>query len=235
MNTSGSAVPVKGRLARKFRAYFFTGLLVLVPLGLTYSIIKLLFLAIDDILSDSVSKFILAKFGFEIDQQQVPGIGIVTLLLIIFVTGVIARNYLGKKLVDFGDQIVQRIPLINRVYLAMKQISQAFFSSRSEVIKKPVLFEFPRKGMYSIGFYTQDVHWPLRNSVKQDLAAIFMPTTPNPTTGFLIFLPKSELMEIDLSVEEALKLVISGGIISPMDKSDPKTESKSPNPPAVLM
>lgn len=235
MNVADPVISTKGSLAKKLRSYFFTGLLVLVPLGLTYSIIKLLFLAIDDILSDTVSKFILEKFGFEIGQRQIPGIGFVTLILIIFATGLIARNYLGKKVVDFGDQIVERIPLINRVYSAMKQISQAFFSTRSEVIKKPVLFEFPRKGMYSIGFYTQDVQGPLKKSAKQDLAAIFMPTTPNPTTGFLIFLPKSELIEIDLSIEEALKLVISGGIISPSDRNDSETESTTPSPSAVFM
>ncbi len=226
---------MKGSLAKNLRAYFFTGLLVLVPLGLTYSIIKLLFLAIDDILSDTVSKFILEQFGVELGQRQIPGIGFATLLIIIFATGVIARNYFGKKIVDFGDQIVQRIPLINRVYNATKQISQAFFSPKRDVIKRPVLFEYPRKGMYTIGFYTQDARGVFYNALNQELATIFLPTTPNPTTGFLLLVPKADLIEINLTIEEALKLVISGGIIVPADSNEPvATDKISNSPPANL-
>lgn len=218
MTVLESAAP-KDSVAKKIRAYFFTGLLVLVPLGLTYSIIKLLFLAIDDILSDTVSTFILERFGVKIAEKQIPGIGVITLVLIILVTGVIAKNYIGKRIVDFGDQLLQKIPLINRVYVATKQISEAFFSPKRGIIKKPVLFEFPRKGMYSIGFYTEEARGPVNRALQQDSAAIFLPTTPNPTTGYLVFVPKSEIIELDMSIEEALKLVISGGIISPADQN----------------
>lgn len=213
--------------AKRIRAYFLTGLLVLVPLGLTYSIIKLLFLAIDDILSDTVSKYVLETFGFQLGARQIPGIGIAALLIIIVVTGVVARNYFGKKLVDLGDQTLQKIPLINRVYSATKQISQAFFSPTHGVIKKPILFEFPRKGMYSIGFYTQDARGPLSTALGKDFATIFLPTTPNPTTGYLLIVPKSELIELDLSIEDALKVVISGGILSPSETRNRKSNASS--------
>ncbi|MFQ5771483.1 MAG: DUF502 domain-containing protein, partial [bacterium] len=126
-----------------------------------------------------------------------------------------ARNYFGRKIVNFGDKIVQRIPLINRVYGAIKQISQAFFTSKREVFKKPILFEYPRRGIYSIGFYTQDTRGPVQEALDEDVVSIFLPTTPNPTSGFLLFVPKSEIIELNLTIEEALKLVISGGAIVP--------------------
>lgn len=213
MSDSKPLVP-KGGIGKKFRAYFLTGLLVLVPLALTYFIIKLLFISIDDILNDYVSR-LLFNLGLETGRQPIPGIGFVTLIVLIFFTGVLARNYFGRKLVDFGDRIVQGIPLINRVYGATKQISQAFFSAKREVFKKAVLFEYPRKGIYSIGFYTQDTRGAVQNVLEDDVVSIFLPTTPNPTSGFLLFVKKTEIVELDLPIEEALKLVISGGAIVP--------------------
>jgi uncharacterized membrane protein len=214
----------KGGIGRRIRAYFLTGLLVVVPLGLTYFIIKLLFIAIDDILSDRISSLILQQFGVRLGEQQIPGIGIITLLVIIFITGVLARNYFGRKIVDLGDRVVERIPLINRVYGATKQLSTAFFSSKREVFKKPILFEYPRKGIYSIGFYTQDTRGPAQDALDPDVVSVFLPTTPNPTSGFLLFVPKTDVYDLDLTIEEALKLIISGGAIVPVKPSNnPKT------------
>lgn len=203
----------KGGIGKQIRAYFFTGLLVLVPLVLTGYIIWNLFLAIDGILREIVYTFILEQFGIRF--VQIPGIGFITLILLIILTGVLARNYFGRKLVDLGDQFVGRIPLINRVYNAIKQISHAFLSSKREVFKKAVLFEYPRKGIYSIGFYTQDTRGSVQDAIETDMVSIFLPTTPNPTSGFLLFVPKTDIIELDLTIEEALKLVISGGAIVP--------------------
>jgi len=210
----------KGGIGKKFRAYFLTGLLVLVPLAVTYFIIKLLFLSIDDILNDFVSR-LLYRFGLEIGGRRIPGIGFITLILIITFTGLFTRNYFGKKLVDLGDRLMQRIPLINRVYGATKQISQAFFSAKREVFKKAVLFEYPRKGIYSIGFYTQDTRGSVQDALEDDVVSVFLPTTPNPTSGFLLFVKKAEMVELDLTIEEALKLVISGGAIVPDANKNP--------------
>ncbi len=217
----------KGGIGKKVRAYFFTGLLVLVPLVLTGYIIWNLFLAIDGILRGFAYNFILERFGVEIAKQQVPGIGFITLILIIILTGIIARNYFGRKIVNFGEKIVQRIPLINRVYGAIKQISHAFFSTKREVFKKPILFEYPRKGIYSIGFYTQDTRGVVQDALDVDVVSIFLPTTPNPTSGFLLFVPKAEITELDLSIEEALKLVISGGAIVPLESKNEDISTQS--------
>ena len=104
---------------------------------------------------------------------------------------------------------------MNKIYKAIDQISQAFFSDKREIFKKTVLVEYPRKGMYSIGFYTQDTHGPVQDALPEDVISIFLPSTPNPTTGFLLFVPKKDVITLDLSVEEALKLVISAGAIVP--------------------
>ncbi|MFQ5652004.1 MAG: DUF502 domain-containing protein [bacterium] len=209
----------KGGFGRKIRAYFFTGLVVLVPLVLTTYIIWNLFLAIDGILRQVVSDLLQEQFGVTFAKKQIPGIGFVTLVLIIITTGILARNYFGRTIVSFGERIVQRIPLINRVYGAIKQISQAFFASQREVFKKAVLFEYPRKGIYSIGFYTQDTRGPVQESLETDMVSIFLPTTPNPTSGFLLFVPKTDIIELNLTIEEALKLVISGGAVVPNEKT----------------
>lgn len=216
----------RGGIGRRLRAYFFTGLLVVVPLGLTYFIIRFLFVAIDDILSETVSAFIREQFGLTLGIRQIPGIGIVTLLLIIILTGIVARNYFGRKLVNLGDKFVERIPLINRIYVATKQISKAFLSSKREVFQKAILFEYPRKGVYSIGFYTQDTRGPVQQALDDDVVSVFLPTTPNPTSGFLLFVQKSEIVELDLTIEEALKLVISGGAIVPSRVTNQKKMSK---------
>ena len=215
----------RGSIGRRMRAYFFTGLLVLVPLVLTGYIIWNLFLAIDGILRQFAYDFILERFGGTIGERQVPGIGFLTLIIIIVLTGIIARNYFGRKIVNFGDGIVQRIPLINRVYSAIKQISEAFFASKREVFQKPILFEYPRKGIYSIGFYTQDTRGPVQDALDHDVVSVFLPTTPNPTSGVLLFVPKSEVREVDLSIEEALKLVISGGAIVPSEPAEARVSS----------
>ncbi|MFQ5640860.1 MAG: DUF502 domain-containing protein [bacterium] len=204
----------KGGIGRRIRGYFLAGLLVLVPAVLTGFIIWKLFLAVDGILRPFAHKYILAPFGIELGKQF-PGIGFITLTLLILITGAIARNYFGKKIVSLGDNIVDRIPLINRVYGAIKQISHAFFTTKREVFKKAILFEYPRKGIYCIGFYTQDTRGTVQDVLDADVVSIFLPTTPNPTSGFLLFVPKSEIIELDLSIEEALKLVISGGAIVP--------------------
>ncbi len=195
--------------ARRFRNYFVTGMLVLVPISLTVYIINLLFTAIDGILDDYVYAF------FPLGDQKIPGLGFIALVILILAVGAAARNYIGKKVIDVGDRVVTRIPIINRIYATIQQISQAFLGEHREVFKKAVLFEYPRKGIYSIGFYTQDTKGVVQDSLPEDVVSIIVITVPNPTSGFLLFVPKDQITELDLPVEEALKLVISGGSIVP--------------------
>lgn len=205
----------KGSFARRFRAYFGTGLLVLVPITLTIYIIYQLFLSIDGILRGVIFRFLRTQIGIPMGDHPIPGIGFIALIFLIAGVGLLARTFLVKKLIELGDSIVTRIPIINRIYTTIQQISQAFLSEKREVFKKAVLFEYPRQGIYSIGFFTQDTKGLIQDSLDEDVVSVFVPTTPNPTSGYLLFVPKTQIIELDMPVEEALKLVISGGAIIP--------------------
>lgn len=200
---------------KKLRTYFLTGLLVLTPIVLTIFIIWKLFFAIDGLLQGFISKHILTRIGFQVTDKPLTGLGFISIILLILLTGFFAKNYVGKKILSWGDVLVAKIPIINRVYMAIQQISQAFLSEKSEVFEKAVLIEYPRKGIYSIGFFTQDTKGEVQNKLDVDVVSIFLPTTPNPTSGFLLFVPKKDTITLEMPVEDALKLVISGGAIVP--------------------
>ena len=200
---------------KRFQRYFVTGLLVLVPFTLTVYILIQLFLAVDGILEEFVYDIIRKQIGLNIGDSPVPGLGFITLIILITTVGIATRNYFGRQLIHFGEFVVSRLPIVNRIYITIQQISNAFFGEQREVFKSAVLFEYPRKGIYSIGFFTQDTRGIVQESIDHDVVSIFVPTTPNPTSGYLLFVPKNEVIELDMPVEEALKLVISGGAIAP--------------------
>jgi uncharacterized membrane protein len=210
---------------KKIRTYFITGLLVLTPLVLTIFIIWKLFIGIDGLLQGFISNM-LERVGVPATQY---GLGFISVILLILLTGLIARNYFGRKVIKLGENVLSKIPLISRIYMAIQQISNAFLSEKREVFKKAVLIEYPRKGIYSIGFFTQDTRGEVQERLNRDVVSVFLPTTPNPTSGFLLFVPKSDVTELDISIEEALKLVISGGAIVPSSKYKGKLEVPTKN------
>lgn len=199
-------------LSKRLRTYFATGLLVLVPITLTVFIIYRLFLAIDGILRDVIFEVL------SVGDHPIPGLGFITLVLLIIGTGAVARNIIGRKIIGIGETVFKRVPIINRIYITIQQISQAFLGEHREVFKKAVLFEYPRRGIYSVGFYTQDTKGVVQDSLDEDVVSIIVITVPNPTSGFLLFVPKNQIIELDMPVEEALKLVISGGSIVPQSR-----------------
>jgi len=199
---------------KKIKTYFLTGLLVLIPLVITIFIIWKLFIAIDGLLQ-GVIRNLLVRIGIPVTNI---GLGFISVILLILLTGMIARNIIGRKIIKFGEMVLTRIPLINRIYIAIQQISNAFLSEKREVFKKAILIEYPRKGIFSIGFFTQDTKGEVQDRLNKDVVSVFLPTTPNPTSGFLLFVPKTDIIELDMTIEEALKLVISGGAIVPSSK-----------------
>ncbi len=205
------------KFTAKVKGYFLAGLLVLVPISLTVYIIYELFLAIDGILKQVVFVIIRESFG-TINLRPIPGVGFVTLVLLILGTGMAARSYFGKKLVEVGDRAVTRIPIISRIYSTVQQLSQAFFGEQREFFKKAVLVPFPGPNMWRLGFYMQDVRGEIPEVLNQDVVAVFVPSTPNPTGGYLVFFAKSEVIELEMSVEEALHMIISGGTVLPKKK-----------------
>ena len=208
---------------KKVKSYFITGLLVLTPIVLTIFIIWKLFVAIDGLLRGVIRNMVLERFGL---PDTIYGLGFISVIVLILLTGMVARNYAGRKVLKLGEDIMRGIPLINRIYLAIQQISNAFFSEKREVFIKAVLIEYPRKGIHSIGFFTQDTRGEVQDRLDQDVVSVFLPTTPNPTSGFLLLVPKTDVIELDMSIEEALKLVISGGAIVPSSKYKMKIEDR---------
>ncbi|MBN1153950.1 DUF502 domain-containing protein [candidate division KSB1 bacterium] len=195
---------------KKIKIYFLTGLVVLGPFVATMFLISWLFTKIDSLLKGFIGGF-LARFGLD----PIPGLGFISVILIIVFTGIVARNYVGKKVLAIGDMIVTKIPLINRIYIAIQQISQAFLSEKREVFKEAVLIPYPRQGLYSIAFFTQDTKGEIQKLLDHDVVSVFLPTTPNPTSGFLLFVPKKDVIRLSMSIEDAMKLIISGGAIIP--------------------
>lgn len=193
---------------KKLWAYFWTGLLVLSPAVITVWISGKLFVAIDGILGRFFGRFF---------PYRIPGLGFVTLIALFLLTGMLARNVIGRTLIRWSDQMLTRIPLMNRIYIAVQQISQALLSEKRAAFQRAVLIEYPRKGLYCIGFLTSNVPKELEEKLHTKAVSVFVPTTPNPTSGFLLLVPREEIVLLDMNIEEALKLVISGGTVMPMD------------------
>ena len=201
-------------MIRRLRTYFFTGILVTTPIALTIYIFWKLFKGLDSILIDVINSLI-TPFGLKPYHGHIPGLGIIVMVILVILAGALARNYVGNKLFKLGDWLVTRIPLISKIYIAIRQLFEAIFSERREVFKQAVLFEYPRKGSYSIGFITQDTRGEIQDRIDEDVYSVFLPTTPNPTSGYLLFIPKKDVTLLDMPIEEALKLIISGGAIVP--------------------
>jgi uncharacterized membrane protein len=156
----------------------------------------------------------------------VPVASLVLLVVLIVVTGFVARNILGSRLLGLGESLVARIPIIRRIYTAVRQISHALLADQQQAFRRVVMFEYPRKGVWSIGFVTAETHQGMSPLDRSDPSYhIFLPTTPNPTSGYLLIVPKEECVDLDMPVQEALKLVISGGAVIPENHPDPRRDT----------
>ncbi|MFT5396391.1 MAG: putative membrane protein [Gammaproteobacteria bacterium] len=193
------------------RKYIIAGLLVWLPLAATVVIVKLVVDLLDNIVLLFPPEYQpTAVLGFSI-----PGFGIVLAISILLVTGMLAANLFGRRLVEFWEAILNRIPLVRSIYSSVKQISTTILDSNGKSFRKVVMLQYPRKGIWSIGFLTnEDVSTDI-DGLNEDLAAVFVPTTPNPTSGFIIMVPRDDITELDMSVEEGFKFIISMGVIIP--------------------
>jgi uncharacterized membrane protein len=206
---------------RKIKLNLVAGLLVLLPLYLTYVILVQIFLFIDGIFNQLATRALVTALNIPISEDQVIyGLGIITLLVLVFFTGWIARNYFGNRLISWFNARLEHIPIVRAVYKTFRQISEAIFSGKREAFKKPVLIQYPREGLYTLAFMTHATGGRIEDILDTECISVFLPSTPNPTTGFLIFVPKSQVIDVDLTTEEAMKLIISGGVISSEDMPD---------------
>ncbi|MGI4849172.1 MAG: DUF502 domain-containing protein [Janthinobacterium lividum] len=193
------------------RKYFITGLLVLVPLAITLWVLNLIISTMDQsLLLLPASWQPEAVFGF-----RIPGMGTILTLLIIFLVGLGTRNFVGKKLVWAWERVLTRIPVVSSIYSSVKQVSDTLFSSSGNAFRKAVLVEYPRKGCYTIAFLTGVPGGDVRNHLVGDFISIYIPTTPNPTSGFFLMVPRADAIELDMNVDEALKYIVSMGVVSP--------------------
>lgn len=203
------------------KSYIITGLLVWLPVLVTFLVIRF----IVDLLDTTVSILPTAYQPQSLLGFNVPGLGVVLSVLIVIFTGMLMTNFLGKKLFNFWEALVDRIPLVRSIYNAVKQVATTIFSTDGQPFRSVYLVEYPRKGMWSIAFQTGSAADEIEEKVEEEMMTIFIPTTPNPTSGFLMMVPKSEAILLKMSVDQALKLVISLGVVQPakLPKSDLKS------------
>ena len=194
------------------RKYIIAGLLVWLPLAATVAIIKLVIDLLDGLILLLPSDYQPANvLGF-----SVPGYGIVLAIAILLLTGMLAANLFGRRLVEFWEAVLNRIPLVRTIYKSVKQISTTLLDSDGKSFRKVIMLEYPRKGVWSIGFLTNPhVINELEQTDNTDMVAVFVPTTPNPTSGFILMVPHEEIVELDMTIEEGFKFIISMGVIIP--------------------
>jgi uncharacterized membrane protein len=220
-----AAIPLRPALFARLRAYFFAGVLVTAPMGITIYLAWSVVSWIDE----SVLPFIPAQYNPETYLPfSLPGIGLVVLLIFLTAIGAITAGMVGRMVVGYGERVLSRMPVIRSVYSATKQIFETMLAKKSTAFREVVLVEFPRTGMWSIGFITGVTEGEVQELTDEDVLNVYIPTTPNPTSGYLCFVARSEAYPLSMSVEEGIKMVVSGGLVIPPDRRPPEERKKPP-------
>ncbi len=194
-----------------FKSVFLTGLLVLVPLAITLWVLNLVIGTMDQTL-------LLLPESWRPERMfhmRLPGLGAVLTLAFIFGVGLLTHNFIGQKLVEWWNVLVRRIPIVGPLYGSIQQVSDTLLSSNGNAFRKALLIEYPRKGSWTIAFLTGIPGGDVVNHLQEDHVSVYVPTTPNPTSGFFLMVPKSEVVELDMTVDAALKYIVSMGVVAP--------------------
>ena len=192
------------------KRYFIAGVLVILPLLITIYILVVFFQFVDGILDRFINNYLREFLGF-----YIPGLGLILVLITIFLVGFLTTHFLGRRLYLILDKTLRKFPLVRHIYPAAKQIIGFLFASQQQRFKKVVLVEYPRRSIWSIGFITNEGFQEIRQKTKRDLLNIFIPSSPGPLTGFFTLIPRKEVIFLDIAVEDAIKLVVSGGLVNP--------------------
>jgi uncharacterized membrane protein len=196
---------------KRLRRYLVAGLLVWRPLAVTFILLKFLIEQMDKTLKIVPAKFLPeAWLGFPI-----PGLGLVLTILVLILTGLLAANIVGRSAFNLWESMLIRIPIVRTIYSAVKKFSEVVFSDSGQSFKKVLLIQYPRKGLYSFAFQTASMLEEVQARTAEDVVCVFLPTTPNPTSGFIIMVPREDIIELDMEVDEALKMIISLGVVVP--------------------
>jgi uncharacterized membrane protein len=197
------------------KKYLITGLLIWIPLVITIWVLKVIFDALDQSL-------LLLPAEYRTESwlgMHIPGLGAILTVLVVFLTGVFATNFFGARLVLLWHEVLHRIPVVNSIYSSVKQISDTLFSSSGEAFRKALLVQWPREGMWTIAFLTGTPGGDVAQHLPPDCVAVYVPTTPNPTGGYFVIVQRKDVIELDMSVDQALKYVISMGVVPPANGS----------------
>jgi uncharacterized membrane protein len=210
---------------KRLRRYIVAGILVWLPIGVTVFLLRILVGMLDRSLLLIPQQYRPEELiGFTI-----PGLGLLLTLLILLVTGVLAANIVGRSMVGFWESLLERIPVVRSVYSAAKNFAEIVFSDSSQSFKKVLLIEYPRKGLYSLAFQTSSQLGEVQGRTGEDVICVFVPTTPNPTSGLILIVPRKDVIELDMDIDEALKMIISLGVVVPTWNND-----KNPELPLVM-
>jgi uncharacterized membrane protein len=199
---------VRGQLIKR---YFITGLLIWVPLVITGWVLSLIVSTLDQslrLLPETIHPQNIVGFA-------IPGVGALLTLAMILLTGLLATNFIGQKLVSWWDKLLSRIPVVNSVYKSVKQVSDTLFAPNGNAFRKALLVQYPRQGSWTIAFQTGQPGGDLVNHLHGEHVSVYVPTTPNPTSGFFLMMPATDVVELDMTVDEALKYIISMGVVAP--------------------
>lgn len=206
------------------RKYFITGLLVLVPLAITVWVLSMVISTMDRTLQVLPQRWQpVALFGYDL-----PGAGTLLTLIIIFAVGVLAHNFVGKQVVHVWELILKRIPIVSPIYSSVKQVSDTVFSPNGNAFRKAVLIQYPREGTWTIAFVTGTPGGEVGRNLGAEYVGVYVPTTPNPTSGYFLMVPRAEAIELDMSVDAALKYVVSMGVIAP-ELTAPRNQKVPPS------
>ena len=195
------------------KKYLITGLLIWIPLIITLWVLKV----IVDVLDQSL---LLLPASLQTERWlgiHIPGLGAILTIVIVFVTGVFATNFFGAQLVEIWHDILHRIPVVNSIYSSVKQISDTLFSSSGQAFRKALLVQWPREGMWTIAFLTGTPGGGVGRHLPPDCLAVYVPTTPNPTGGYFVIVQRKDVVELDMTVDQALKYIISMGVVPPLE------------------
>ncbi len=224
MNTPFEPEPKRRGLLGGLRASFLTGIVVIAPIGLTIWLVWTVFGWFDAVVLPLVPETFQPEKYIGINLR---GVGVIFFLIFTIIIGWIAKGLIGRSLLRYGESVVNRMPVVRSIYSGIKQISETVFAQTERSFEKACLIEYPRRGIWAIGFISTTAKGEIdRRYSDGGLMSVFLPTTPNPTSGFLLFVPKEDIIELEMSVEDAAKLVISAGLVYPNEK-DPGVPPKA--------
>jgi uncharacterized membrane protein len=226
---TAAPLPFQRSLAIRLRNYFLAGVLVTAPISITVYFAWAVITWIDEKVEGLLPAAYNPNTYLPVD---IPGVGLIMLIVGLTLIGFLTANFLGRVIVRTGERVVARMPVVRSIYAAVKQIFETVLNSSSSSFSEVVLVEFPRRDMWTLGLVIGETHGEIQDKTADRMFNVYLPTTPNPTSGYLVFLPRSEMIHLDMSVEDCLKMIISGGIVTPPNpKPSPVKAPDEEGPP----